>query len=245
MTGKKTAITERDRAVLAEVNRFGVMTREQLVRLKLFSSKTRANARLKGLADARYLQARRQPLPVGGPRFVYLPGPLLVEAKDTARRFVDVSDLFLAHQLGLVDIRLAFEQQVALTHWLSEKELATLSLGLVPDAYLEYAVRDLTFCAFVEYDRGTETLGRFQRKAKAYADLAFSGKFERILKRRFFRVFVVTGSTKRLATLSTAVARTTTRIFWLTTLTELSSLGPLASIWRKPGATDSQSLTGA
>jgi|SRR5579862_9626651 len=243
MTGKNIAITERDRAVLAEVNRFGMISREQLIRLKLFSSKTRANERLKGLTAAGYLHIRRQPLALGGPRFVYLAGPTMASSIDARRRWTDVSDLFLAHQLGLVDIRLAFEQHAALKQWWSERELTAVALGLIPDAYLEYAVKDLTFCAFVEYDRGTETLGRFERKAKAYTDLAFSGKFERILKRRFFRVFVITDSAKRLTTLSTAIARTTNRIFWLTTLTELSTLGPLASIWRKPGAGDSQSLT--
>jgi protein involved in plasmid replication-relaxation len=243
MAGKSFALTERDRAVLLEVNRFGLITREQLMRLKLFSSKTRANERLKTLTDARYLQARPQPVPLGGPRFVYLPGPLMTESRETRRRLTDVSDLFLAHQLGLIDTRLAFERDTVLRQWSSERELSPLSLGLIPDAYLEYAVGSLTFCAFVEYDRGTETLGRFERKAKAYADLAFSGKFERLLKRRFFRVFVITDSANRLDNLSATIGRTTTKIFWLTTLRELAHLGPLASIWRRPGVPDSQSLT--
>lgn len=243
MAGKPFALTERDRAILREVSRFGCLTREQLISLTLFSSKTRANARLKALTDARYLQARPQPVPLGGPRFIYLPGPLLSDGRETRRRFADVSDLFIAHQLGLVDIRVAFEQHASLTHWSSEKELSTLSLGLIPDAYLEYAVGDLTYCAFVEYDRGTETLGRVERKAQTYADLAFSGRFERLLKRRFFRVFVVTDSVTRLDHLSAAIGRTTTKIFWLTTLRELTHLGPLASIWRRPGGRETQTLT--
>ena len=111
MTGKALAFTERDRAIVREVARFGVMSREQLVRLKFFASKTRANDRLKRLVDVGYLAARRQPLPVGGPRCVYLPGRLVADGRDTRRRFADVSDLFVAHQLGLVDIRLAFEHR--------------------------------------------------------------------------------------------------------------------------------------
>jgi hypothetical protein len=243
MAGKPLALTERDRAILVEVSRFGCLTREQLIRLNLFSSKTRANARLKALTDARYLHARSQPVPLGGPRFIYLPGPHMVEPRDIRRRFVDVSDLFIAHQLGLVDIRVAFEQHTTLTHWSSEKELSTLSLGLIPDAYLEYAIGELSFCAFAEYDRGTETLGRIERKAQTYADLAFSGRFERLLKRRFFRVFVVTDSLTRLDHLSAAIGRTTTKIFWLTNLRELTRLGPLASIWRRPGGRTAQTLT--
>jgi hypothetical protein len=243
MAGKPFALTARDRTILLEVSRFGCLTREQLVRLNLFSSKTRANARLKALTDAHYLQARSQPVPLGGPRFIYLPGPLMVEARETRRRLAEVSDLFISHQLGLVDVRIAFEQHTGLKHWSSDKELSALSLGLIPDAYFEYAVGELTFCAFVEYDRGTETLGRIERKAQAYADLAFSGKFERLLKRRFFRVFVVTDSANRLTNLSVAIGRTTTKIFWLTTLDELSRLGPLASIWRRPGTRDVHALT--
>jgi hypothetical protein len=145
----------------------------------------------------------------------------------------------------VVDIRLAFEQHSTLVRWLPEKDLAGLSLGLVPDAYLEYEVGGLTYCAFVEYDRGTETLGRIERKTRAYLDLAQSGRFERTLKRRFFRLCLVTDSARRLANISEAVARITDRIIRLTTLQELSHQGPLMSIWRRPGASVSQSLTGS
>lgn len=245
MTGKSLAFTERDRAVAIEVTRFGVMSRDQLMRLKFYSSKTRANERLKRLVDAGYLASRRQPLPVGGPRCVYLPGRQLADGRDVRRRFGDVSDLFLTHQLGLVDIRIAFEQHSTLLRWLPEKDLVGLSLGLVPDAYLEYEVGGLTYCAFVEYDRGTETLGRIERKLRAYLDLAQSGRFERTLRRRFFRLCLVTDSAARLATVSQTAARLTDRIMRLTTLPELSHHGPLMSIWRRPGASASESLTGS
>ena len=59
MSGKSLAFTERDREVVREVTRFGVMSRDQLMRLKFFSSKTRANDRLKRLVDVGYLAARR------------------------------------------------------------------------------------------------------------------------------------------------------------------------------------------
>jgi len=245
MTGKSLAFTERDRAVVGEVTRFGVMSRDQLMRLKFFSSKTRANERLKRLADAGYLASQRQPLAIGGPRCVYLPGRLVADGRDARKRFADVSALFLTHQLGLVDIRLAFEQHSRLLRWLTEHDLAGLSLGLVPDAYLEYEVGGLTYCAFVEYDRGTETLGRIERKVRAYLDLAQSGRFGRTFSRRFFRVFVVTDSAGRLATISETTARITDRIVRLTTLQELLRHGALTSIWRRPGASTSESLTGS
>jgi hypothetical protein len=243
VTGKPLALTERDRAVVSEVTRFGVMSRDQLMRLKFFSSKTRANDRLKRLVDEGYLASRRQPLPAGGPRCVYLAGRLLTDERVARKRFADVSALFIDHQLGLVDIRLAFEQHTHLLRWLPEKDLAGLSLGLVPDAYLEFEVSALTYCAFVEYDRGTESLGRVERKVRAYLDLAHSGRFERLFTRRFFRVLLVTDSPGRLTSLSQAVARLTNRILRLVTREDLSHCGPLMPIWRRPGATVSESLT--
>ena len=92
MTGKSLAFTQRDRAVVSEVARFGVMSRDQLMRLKFFASKTRANDRLKRLVAAGYLASRRQPLPVGGPRCVYLPGRVLADGRDVRKRFAAVSD---------------------------------------------------------------------------------------------------------------------------------------------------------
>ena len=245
MTGKSLAFTDRDRAMVREIARFGVMSRDQLMRLQFFASKTRANERLKRLVDAGHLAARRQPIPVGGPRCVYLPGPLSTETRDARRRIAEMSHLFLIHQLGLVDIRIAFEQHTTLARWLPEKDLTALSLGLVPDAYLEYEVHALTYCAFVEYDRGTETLGRIEGKVRAYLDLAQSGRFERTFTRRFFRVLMVTDAPGRLATLSQTTARLTDKVFRFTTLSELAHHGPLMSIWRRPGAKTTESLTGS
>lgn len=245
MSGKGLAVTERDRAIVREIARFGVMSRDQLMRLRFFASKTRANERLKRLVEAGHLAARRQPLPLGGPRHVYLPGLLSADGREGRKRFADTSDLFLVHQLGLVDIRLAFEQHASLARWLSEKDLVGLSLGLVPDAYLEYEVQALTFCTFVEYDRGTETLGRVERKVRAYLALAQTGQFERAFGRKFFRVIVVADTAGRLATLSQTAARLTDRVLRFTTLNDLTHRGPLASIWRRPGATTWESLTGS
>jgi hypothetical protein len=242
MTGRGLAVTERDRAILREIARVGVMTRDQLMRLRVFGSKTRANTRLKRLVDHGYLVARPQPLVVGGPRYVYVPGPQSGESRDARTRVVAASDLFLAHQLGLVDIRLTFEQHTTLSRWLAEKDLAGLSLGLVPDAYLEYAIDTRTVCAFIEYDRGTETLGRVERKVRLYLDLAHSGRFERTFTRTFFRVLVVTDTAGRLATLSQTTARLTDRVLRFTTMAELTHDGPLASIWRRPGVITAESL---
>lgn len=242
MIGNNLALTERDRNILAEVTRYGVISRSQLMRLKVFTSKTRANERLRRLSSAGYLTPRVQPLTAGGPRLLYLPGPQLTAHQET-KRLINCSELFLNHQLGLVDARIAFEQIGRVTRWLTPSDLKSLTGPLLPDAFIEYVVAGLTYCAFIEYDRGTETIGRFERKVRTYLELAYSGQFEKAFRRRYFRVFVITDSPRRLQSLSDAIATVTDRVFWFTTLRELNSKGPLASIWRRPGGTNSSSLT--
>jgi hypothetical protein len=243
MAGDRLRLTARDQAVLADVAQFGVMTREQLTRLRHFASKTRANERLKRLTTARYLTARRQPLALGGPRLIYAPGSALEASRNRRRRTAEASDLFVAHQLGLVDARIAFDQHAELVRWLTDADLSTLHLGLVPDAYVEYAADGRTYSAFVEYDRGTEPLGTIEHKVRAYVDLAFSGRFARTFKRTYFRALFVTDSPGRLHSLSRAVSRVTDHVVRLTTRDALIHQGPLASIWRRPGLDRPESLT--
>jgi len=243
MTGKTLALTDRDRQVLVEVVRLGALTREQVMRLGLFTSKTRANERLKRLTDAGLLAIRQQAVSQRGVRLVYLPGRELANSRDARRRLTEASELFLAHQLGLIDVRIAFERHVQVSRWWSEAELAALSLGVIPDGLVEYTVGGLAYAAFVEYDRGTETVGRFTRKVRTYADLAFSGRFERTFARKYFRVLALTDSLRRLSNLSAAVAQVTDRIVRFSLLSELCAHGPTASIWRRPGANDTETLT--
>ena len=237
------ALTDRDRRVLVEVTRFGAISREQLMRLGLFGSKTRANERLHKLVLHGYLVAKRQALDAGGPRLIYLPGPEIRDTQIVRKRFTEASELFLSHQLGLVDIRLAFEQGVPVKRWLADREFAGAAPGVIPDAYVEFERTDGVFCCFIEYDRGTETLARIERKVRAYLDLAYSGRFERTFTRRFFRLAFVLESPRRLNTVSATVARVTDRIVRLALLSELIEKGPLGSIWRRPGKELPESLS--
>jgi Replication-relaxation len=243
MAGSRLLLTDRDRQVMAEVLRFGAMTRAQMQRLGLFGSATRAKERLKRLVDAKYLDVRLEPITAGGPRGVYLPGKLVTTAPSSHRISHDASGFFLLHQLALVDIRIAFEQATRLVIWRSDRELAAYKLNVVADAYLEYEHGSATVCAFVEYDRGTETLGRLEQKARHYLDLAYGGKFTKTFNRTYFRVLVVTDTAGRLSNISQTVARLTDRIFRFALLAELQRQGPLASIWRRPGTTTCESLT--
>lgn len=238
-------VTERDRALCAEVARFGALTREQAVRLGFFRSRTRANERLKKLSDAGYLAIRSQAVSQRGVRFVYLPGRHLETAGRTRSRLAYSSELFVDHQLGLVDARIAFERHTTLSRWWTDKELAAISLNLIPDAFVEFSHRGHAFAAFIEYDRGTETLARFEQKVRAYLDLAFSGRFERTFNRKFFRLLILTDSVRRLTTLSHMVAKITDRVARFSTLDEMTQHGPMAPIWRRSGASTLEPLTPA
>lgn len=244
MAGNGFVLTDRDRQLVAEVLRFGALTREQTMRLGFFRSSTRAKARLKTLTDQGVLATRPHAVSQRGVRFVYLPGRELLGGTSRTR-LRHVSPLFLAHQLGLVDIRIAFERHTQLDRWWTEKELVAAALGFIPDGYVEYAVGPHKFSAFVEYDRGTETLARIQHKIRAYAQLAFTGTFEQRFGRKYFRLLLITDTLGRLHTLSTAAAAVTDKVVRLTTLNDVITLGPQQSIWRRPGATDLQTLTGS
>src|SRR4051794_28939472 len=110
MAGNAFALTERDKAIVREVSLFGVMTRQQLMDLQFFRSKSRAKERLKRLVDAGYLSSRSQPLPAGGPQLVYAVGPVLGHSKSERKRLGVSSDVFLFHELGVVDIHIAFHR---------------------------------------------------------------------------------------------------------------------------------------
>src|SRR5262245_25402744 len=112
MTGSGLGVTARDLQILEQVQRFGVLTRDHLIALRLFSSKTRAKERLKRLVDAGYLAARPQSLPAGGPRLIYST-VRCADGSDTKsrRRLQEASDLFLSHELGLVDVHIAFDSR--------------------------------------------------------------------------------------------------------------------------------------
>lgn len=245
MAGESLLLTERDRALLSEVQRFGAMTRAQMMTLGFFRSKTRANERLKRLASTELLATRPLPLDAGGPVTVYVPGPALVTDRAVRRRVFEGSPLFVAHQLGLVDIRIAFDRQTTVERWLSEHELKGLTGRVIPDAYAEFVVAGRSYAAFIEHDRGTETLGRIEQKVRAYTNLAFSGEFERQFKRRFFRLLLIATSPRRVENLAAATARITDKVVRLTTLAQLTTSGPLASIWRRPSSNDFESLTSA
>jgi len=240
-TGKGMVLTGRDREVVAAVADFQVLTRLQFIRLGYFGSKTRANARLASLVRFGYLSRQSLPALAGTTQALYFVGPraasLLDKPAELVRqqrtRLKRVAELFLEHQLRLNDVRLAFatRSELKTESWLTDTTLRERQLGLIPDAYVEYICAGKSFSAFVELDRGTETLARWQGKTKAYLQVALSGRYQAAFGRRYFRVLVVALTAARLEHLRQEIGKQTNKIFWLTTLDRLVENGPVAAIW--------------
>lgn len=238
-------LTERDRAVLRDVAELEVVSRPQLQRLGHFGSRTRANAVLARLVQFGYLSSRVRPVSGGSKRLLYQLGPTATD-NPRNRRMKTLSDLFLDHHLMASDVRISFRTNTMpkydFDRWVSDIQLHSLKLGVVPDGYAEYRHADLRFAAFIEADRATETLGTWEKKTHAYLKLAHSSAFYDAFKLRFFRVLVITTSEGRLASLQRAVGRTTEQLFWFTTHEQLVSEGPFAAIWRRPSTSQLHSL---
>lgn len=255
MSGEGMVLTGRDREVIGVAASFVVVTREQLARLGHFRSKTRANATLARLVRFEYLARRFQPSFVGSRRSLYFLGPrgheLLdgSESQSRSNRVKLLSDLFLEHQLAVNDTRIDFltasMPNYQVERWVSDVALRELKLGVVPDGFVEYRLAGLRFFAFVEIDRGTESHRVWERKVAGYLDVVRTGRHERVLGCRYFRVLVLTHSQRRSDNLRRFVATRTRQVFWFASFERLMTDGPFASIWSRPDGSDMQSLTNA
>lgn len=246
-------LTDRDRAIIAAVAEYRILSREQIQRLFGIGTATRANFRLGKLFHNGYLQRQAVPVLHGSSQALYTLDrfgvPVAAErlGKDPAsfwcpaRKF---SPLFLTHQLAVNDVRIALEL-AARTHadrelmlWSSEYEAKDRFffglewLTLTPDAFLRFRVGHKVLNAFLEVDLSSMPLRRFKEKVERYVAYDASGRFNERHKSRHFRVLVVAKNQARLANLKRAIAGWTSRVFWLAILSEIKSNGVLSQIWQ-------------
>ncbi|MGH2362396.1 MAG: replication-relaxation family protein [bacterium] len=249
-------LTDRDMAIIAAVADYRLLSRSQIQRLLGFGTVTRVNFRLQKLFHHGYLVRHFLPTLKGSSQAIYaldrLGLPVAAErlGKDAAAlwRFKDkLSPFFLAHELAVNDVRIAFEL-AARTHndhqlvmWLSAEEtkdrffFGTKWRTLTPDAFLCYRVGKQVLSAFVEVDQGTMPNRRFKEKVERYFAYDVSLRFTERYKGQRFRVVVVTDGPMRLANLKETAAPVAQRYCWFTTLAELREHGPLANIWQVVG----------
>lgn len=184
-------LTDRDRALVRAIARHRVFTAQQLTEM-FFASYKKAAERLLELVGLRVLDRFRPNTPTrGGSRpYHYVLGPLgaAVEAADrgedadrAARRWKGERTLALgrtqrlAHLVGVNGFYAALvghtrrDPDCALLDWLTEGEATRWTDGIVrPDAFGHWREDGRAFDFFLEYDRGTETLGRLVDKLAGY-----------------------------------------------------------------------------
>lgn len=113
---------------------------------------------------------------------------------------------------------------------------------MIPDGYFELQNGETGVAAFLEVDRGTETLRVWAEKVRNYLQLALSGEYEKRFGQNRFRVFVIADSAKRLQSIRKTVAEITQKIFWFALIEEIQKKGFFEALWLRPDGS-SQSLT--
>jgi hypothetical protein len=168
----------------------------------------------------------------------------------------ELSPMFLEHMLAINDMRVAVtvaarQNGYTLETWLDDAHLKaaydrvriTTTSGrkrdasLIPDGYFAIRVSQGRACFFLEVDRGTMTVGRFQDKIRSYMAYIASGQYERRYGTRSLRVLTITSGPNRLANLKDATERTGGgRTFWFAILQEISKDSVLdGPVWQVAG----------
>lgn len=166
----------------------------------------------------------------------------------------ELSPLFLEHLLAINDVRVAVtvaarENGYTLETWLDDAQLkadydrvtiVTASgrkreVSLIPDSYFVLQVPQGKACFFLEVDRGTMTVSRFQDKVKAYMAYIANGQYERRYGTKSLRVLTITLGEKRLVSLMKATVDVGGHAFWFAEHSGLVSETILTQPqWRTP-----------
>lgn len=239
-------VQDRDRHLLRELSVMRVIDREQAKRVAGFGSTTRANCRLLSMSRAGLL--RRFFLgTVGGARkalYALSPdGAQLVGVPCRGPRRPQggtlVADFFVMHQLRVNEIYCALKYapipnpDARFIRWLAFHEPLEPGLPLIPDGYFEVATPKKVLAAFVEVDLGHESRGVWRAKVEGYLRHAVSGAFAERFGQTQFRTLVVADSERRIASLRTATAEVTLKIFWFTTFDAVHRHGFWSPIWQR------------
>ncbi len=259
MTGSRSGLIlqDRDRDLLIELALLRIIDREQAQLLCGFRSITRANTRLLALTWAGLLNRFFIGTFSGGKKSLYAlsrKGASLIGAAGPTlqrrRNAVLVGDRFVEHQLKINSIYLIVKcgsipvPGLRYSGWFALKQPLTAASGLIPDAYFELATEAKTTCCFLEVDLGTENLSIWRKKIEAYLAYAVCGAFETQFRRSQFRVLVITDTERRLHSIRAVIAKSTDKIFWISSFDLIERQSFWAAIWFRPTGTQAQPLFG-
>ncbi len=192
-------LSERDRAIVADVLRFKLLSARQIEALH-FSAELHATTMTAARTCRRVLNrlvrdrllVRLQRRTVGGvwagsASFIYAVGPighLLDDAGRTRRRFREPTATFVNHTLAIVDVLVHLRQaerrsRVEILRLESEpscwRPMGSHGNVLRPDLFVALALNDYEHHSFVEVDLGTEGLPRLIAKCRSYVAYFDSG----------------------------------------------------------------------
>jgi len=245
-SSKGIILQDRDRQLMREFAVMRVADREQAKCVGGFGSTTRVNTRLLALNRAGLLRRFFLGTTASGRKALYSlskRGAELVGVPYRGlRRGNDetiVADFFIAHQLSINEIYCTVKHRpipisgVQFAQWKSFYESIDTSIQLIPDGYFEVRTPARILTAFLEVDLGSETRSVWRAKVQRYIRYAVSGDFERRFGHTQFRVLVVANSERRLASLRTATAELTDKIFWFASFESITKLGFWSPTWNR------------
>ena len=259
----RMVLQPRDQEIIKAVYEFRVISRQQLQQLLGIDGARRMNQRLRKLYDHKYLSRYFLHNNRGSAKALYYLGPrgaaivsheLGIDPKVIKRKQKATSrlhELFLNHALGLNDIRIAFSIGLAnrpgmdLERWINDNDCQQQYHAVVhgrdvirrfrPDGYFRIVYQGKLYSCFVEFDRSTMTIGRFVGKVHSYIDFGSKGYYQKRFGVRYFRVLVVTKTAERLNNLKKAVGSVTDKLFWFTTIDQITPDTVFEPIWQRVG----------
>jgi hypothetical protein len=243
---------------MAALHAFRLLKRSQIEKLFGFGSTRRVNSRLHKLYDNQFLSRRHnyknaQAIYFLGPKGVGVVSAELGEDPRVIRRqrktVLGLKELFLAHALELSDIRIAFSQQIVnhpemrLERWINDSDCAQTYRDAYtgklkrfrPDGYFRFYFKNKLYSFFLELDRSTMSLKRFQNKVESYLEFARLGYYCERFGVKYFRVLVVAPTETRQDNLKKAVEQITSKVFWFTTLDRIRAKTEFTPIWKRAG----------
>ena len=220
---------ERDEEIIVSVYEHGVLSTQQIADLFFRGSVSAATKRLRKLFDAGWLQRAFRPNGVGAPEALYLVerrqetvhciADRLGWTEEKVRRHWFPNQMLTEHCLEVNAFRVAVEiscrkNDVLLELWEDERfcvdrirEDGGKVKVFAPDAYFRLFKDGTLWAYFLEWDRGTESVGRIRQKAENYATYWRKGFYTERYGLKGFRVLWVTKEKERMEVLRKATEK--------------------------------------
>jgi hypothetical protein len=254
-TGSKAAviIQARDRTLMQALAILRILDRKQSAALAGFKSLTRINGRLLKLTSVGLLKRFFFVSALGGKRAIYCLSKKGAELFDLPANGINrpkdsflIGDKFISHQLAINEVYLALHSphiyEYRINSWRSFSKPVSSAVPILPDAYFELGLNDTSRPLFLEVDQGTEALSVWTKKIDGHLSLATTGEFERLFQKPRFAVLVVTSSERRMQSLRDHIRKTTTKLFYFSTLEKITAQGFFSPIWLRSEGQQTQSL---